>query len=66
MNNAHIPHDGLTASEGGSDKSGGGTESGDSPAFGSHGNEGKSDMALDEHPSSLELPALSHNRGRQE
>ena len=66
MNNAHNPRDGLTASEGGSDKSGGGTEAGDSPGFSSRGGEGHSDMSLSEHPSSLELPALSHNRGKQE
>ena len=65
--NAHNPHDGLTASErGGSDQSGGGTESGDSTGFSKRGGEGKADMHLSEHPTKMELPALSHNRADQE
>lgn len=57
--NAHNPHDGLTASEGG-------TEAGDSPAFKTRGNEGHADEHIPEHPSKLILPAKSHNAGKQE
>lgn len=65
MNHAHNPKDGLTASEGGKHEAG--DEAGDSPhSFGKRGNEGSSDKHLSEHPSSLELPAMSHNRGEQE
>lgn len=56
---AHNPYDGLTAAEGG-------TEAGDSSGFAKKDNEGKSDKNLSEHPSKLDLPALSHNRGKQE
>lgn len=59
MNHAHNPKDGLTKAEGG-------TESGDSSGFSERDNEGHADEKLSEHPSALELPALSHNRGDQE
>lgn len=52
---AHNPHDGLTKAEGG-------TESTDSEGFSKKGNEGKSDKSLSEHPTSMELPAVEHDR----
>lgn len=63
MNHAHNPRDGLTESEGGEHEP---MEAGDHDT--SHGEPpaGHADMHLSEHPSSLELPALSHNRGKQE
>lgn len=57
--NAHNPHDGLTAAEGG-------TESGDSSGFSERDSEGHADKHLPERPSALDRPALSHNRGKQE
>lgn len=61
QNNAHDPHDGLTAAEGGK-----GIEPGDSSGFSTRGNEGHADEHLSEHPTKLVLPANSHNRGKQE
>lgn len=61
MAHAHNPKDGLTTAEGGK-----GIESGDSSGFSTRDGEGKSDMHISEHPSKLELPAMSHNRGDQE
>lgn len=67
QHNAHNPYDGLTESEGGEhEPMEAGEEAGDSSGFSRKGNEGKSDMHLSEHPTSMELPALSHNRGKQE
>jgi hypothetical protein len=57
----------LTKAEGGEhEPHEAGDEAGDSPGSAHKGNEGKSDLHLSEHPTSMELPAMHHNMSKHE